>query len=425
MNVLRYLKRNICAKKHTFFYKTPAGFRDEILPLLEAKVKKISEEKPEDSPAIARCQRGIEVHGLTLKDATVVALTLPLFQDFFLKLGEYKFGFDDDLSKIDYKKIKALTFDVERYSLNLIDYDNISKRNFIEKLQKKFGENEINCVHSSQQATSFEDSSQNCHFEVRKTKNRHSFYIRLSSGGLFQRGYKNHFNGIASVREDVAANLLNQTKSWLKTHSADQFNRILVPFCGSGTFGFELLDQLRGALNQNYEKWFVLGNKFNLQASIHHWLKHHEISPFEFDSKFVTMIDINHKTMASLKNNILSYSLKSGISTEVFDLLTADVFSLKTRNLDIENRAVFIILNPPWGLRLGTSNQSVLIFRKIMKWLENLSSTTRKTSGLLLCPNEQTWSESWIFLKENNFLFETIHYTQGGIHIRALIFTHP
>ena len=88
MNVLRYLKRYICAKKHTFFYKTPAGFRDEILPLLEAKVKKISEEKPEDSPAIARCQRGIEVHGLTLKDATVVALTLPLFQDFFLKLGE-------------------------------------------------------------------------------------------------------------------------------------------------------------------------------------------------------------------------------------------------------------------------------------------------------------------------------------------------
>ena len=84
MNVLRYLKRNICAKKHTFFYKTPAGFRDEILPLLEAKVKKISGEKPEDSPAIARCQRGVEVHGLNLKDATLVALTLPLFQDFFL-----------------------------------------------------------------------------------------------------------------------------------------------------------------------------------------------------------------------------------------------------------------------------------------------------------------------------------------------------
>ena len=85
---------------------------------------------------------------------------------------------------------------------------------------------------------------------------------------------------------------------------------------------------------------------------------------------------------------------------------------------------LFIPLNPPYGIRIGSNSDSNSLYKNIACKLNELSKITNKENanilGFILCPNEETWS---VFCR--NLLYkesETFHFTQGGIDIRVCLF---
>ena len=85
---------------------------------------------------------------------------------------------------------------------------------------------------------------------------------------------------------------------------------------------------------------------------------------------------------------------------------------------------IFIPINPPYGIRLGKSNDAVTLYKQIARQINALSGLTKKrnnqVAGFILCPSEESWS---VFCKTlAGATIDTYHLTQGGLDIRVAQF---
>lgn len=237
-------------------------------------------------------------------------------------------------------------------------------------------------------------------------------YISLSGRGLFVRGFKKSKYALAPVREDYAACLID---AGLK---ALQYNitSYVIPFSGSGTFAYELQMHLNGFIHPGWRDWFLSKTIMNVNKS----LNHHECSiKLPREGVKIFNFDIDPRAIKISMEN--QKSLESFIGERhLVDWRRADVYSMEDIDL-VEN--IFLLLNPPWGERIGDENHRIITYMKIIDWIVNLKiRSSSAINGFLLCPDENVWSLAVRRLDKVSHSHHTIHYNQGGIHVRALYF---
>ncbi len=203
------------------------------------------------------------------------------------------------------------------------------------------------------------------------TKNvQHALYVRItddvftvsidSSGELlYKRGLKTHA-ALAPVRETIAAAIF-----MLAGYSGVSI--LVDPMCGSGTFALE------GAMiaNKIPAGWF---RKFAFEEwpcfrpeMWNHIRREAEEKIICLDRILIFSSDTDEMACRRLADAILENGFQNIISVSnrnFFDISVAD-FSSQAGH----EEAGLIVINPPYGIRIGTPGNSKKIFNKILKKL--------------------------------------------------------
>ncbi|MCX6556180.1 MAG: hypothetical protein NTW95_01915, partial [Candidatus Aminicenantes bacterium] len=179
--------------------------------------------------------------------------------------------------------------------------------------------------------------------------------ISLDSSGelLYRRGYDKH-SSEAPLRETLACAIL-------KTASVERYRVVIDPFCGSGTFGLEAGLIFSGRpCNLNRGFAFEAWPSFRPAAFAH--LRRQLASELErkaLPGKKVFCSDIAVPAVRTTARNLAVMDLSPWLSVE-----RNDFFKLPPP-ADVDPTDILLVLNPPYGTRLGTPQDSPDLYRRI------------------------------------------------------------
>ena len=282
-------------------------------------------------------------------------------------------------------------------------------------------------------------------------------------------------------------------------------NNIIIPFAGTGTLGFEsLLVLLDGSAGSGLfkERKFAFdsfpcsyiqtsddkSNTVKLSTILRQQMKDEVTSkllnicqernyndmnvPIPHLNKGAKILysDINEVALSSCEDNITSFIQSSDnvfpstlfMEPKLIDFLRDDVASVLNHTssdggLDsgqvlatkcdmstYNTGTTFILLNPPFGLRLAKKSSTISMYNQIARQLigirEIIQQTRQESSehqdqqeeltvgpllmGLCLCPDVQTWSTfiTTLTATGGGFGCETTHFSLGGNDMRVVCF---
>ncbi|MDM8523110.1 hypothetical protein QUF80_07040 [Desulfococcaceae bacterium HSG8] len=183
------------------------------------------------------------------------------------------------------------------------------------------------------------------------------FTVSLDSSGapLYKRGIRKH-TGKAPIRETIAASILKL--------AGYQKNEPLVdPLCGAGTFSLEaamMASEISPGLFRKFafEEWPVFSPR--------KWAYirgEAEKARIRFSEPMIFASDKDRNACIRLDECVREYDLSGVIS-----ISCRDFFEFSPRMLT--RQTGLVVLNPPYGRRIGTRHESVQIFHAICRHLK-------------------------------------------------------
>lgn len=188
---------------------------------------------------------------------------------------------------------------------------------------------------------------------IRLDRDRCQVSLDTSGELLYRRGY-DKYSTEAPLRETLACAIL-------KTAVIDRYQVLMDPFCGSGTFGLEAGLIFSGQpCNLNRPFAFQDWPSFRPAAFTH--LKDRLAAEFKNQLlpgvKKIYCSDITAKAVRTTKRNLEVMGLES-----VLEVNRGDFFQLPRPATD--PAGILLVLNPPYGARLGSKDDSIKLYRRI------------------------------------------------------------
>ena len=214
---------------------------------------------------------------------------------------------------------------------------------------------------------------------------------------------------------------------------------LFVPFGGSGTFVFEYYNEVLELRNSFYrdsynfeetsvykEKTVLFLKRKSLLESEKNELNLKKIIYLELEKNVSELFHENYNFFLE-KVKDKSESLFSKIEKVGCEINTENFLDCELRKEDIlENKVIFMPLNPPYGLRQHSKGNSLEFYKKVCLKINKLALDINKNksilNGFILCPSEEIWAMVVKQLKTE--VKETFHFTQGGLHLRAVNFIY-
>lgn len=212
---------------------------------------------------------------------------------------------------------------------------------------------------------------------------------------LHKRGEK-VFTGLAPIRESFAALLL---RALTRDITQLQDFALIDPMCGSGTFLLEAYDQNSINLDRSFAYQYFPIAMDDIQLKTH--LK--ELQNRSLDSfKEYLGFEINPEIIDLAKKNCSEKKIK---------IIEADLF--KTKNETILKQKNFVIVNPPYGHRIGEKSEITL------SYYAHLISTIKKnyapTRLGIIIPDE------YCYKPDRRELHSSFAFKNGGIPVTFFV----
>lgn len=265
---------------------------------------------------------------------------------------------------------------------------------------------------ASQTLSNSEEIQWRFFLELRENKIR--LLVSLSGELLFKRKYKAHSIAVAPLAEHHAAACVFALKKAVKI-SQDQSVTFWVPFAGSGTLGFEAFLSQSGVGGGAFERRFACEEFSFVSAPTLSFLRKKCQESFQqVKSTEIVFNEMNEEACQVLKDNCEKV-FKDG----AWRIFKGDFFELPWPFH--KNESVVILLNPPFGDRLGRNTSLEKFFYRLA---EKIKSDIGSHDGVVtfgsLCPSETTWR---VFKKVvgSEKIIQTIHFTQGGKPMRWVV----
>lgn len=256
--------------------------------------------------------------------------------------------------------------------------------------------------------------------------------ISLAGEPLYKRGYRSVLSHSAPLREDIAAACLQK----LLQFSQFSGDSLLVPFSGTGTFLFEYWMMCYRFSPVLFERKYAIqmmplfrSDHFNyLLKKAREYCSIEKLAPNNF-----LCIDNAESANNALLNNIENFKLAVERNQFVWNggdgsqwLLSDNFLRIDVATV-VENLSgnIYMPINPPYGIRFGKSNDTVLLYKQIAQQINVFSDLIKKRktqiTGFILCPSEETWSSFSMAL--TGATIDTYHLTQGGLDVRVAQFS--
>jgi 23S rRNA G2445 N2-methylase RlmL len=279
---------------------------------------------------------------------------------------------------------------------------------------------------------SFEEADH--HLWLRVYKDKVQLFISLATEPLFQRGYRRSFLAAAPLREHLAAAIIRQTLDWAEEVSGAAYepDEVMIPYAGSGTFLFETLAAYYDLAGGLWRSAFAMEKMPCFVGAHFSYCKRKllEKSQLLLQSKRPLPLWVSDRNEKQVEEILLNWqgflSAFEGVDTRALQescLIYQEDF-LHPASFDFEKirgHRVFILFNPPYGVRLSSKLSAVVHYKKIGEHLSLLASRyDLEILGAILAGNEEAWQSCKGGLK--GFRQKSRHFTQGGRDIRLLSF---
>ncbi|EMY78029.1 hypothetical protein LEP1GSC060_1727 [Leptospira weilii serovar Ranarum str. ICFT] len=244
--------------------------------------------------------------------------------------------------------------------------------------------------------------------------------VSLSGEPLNQRGSFKPLSKSAPIREDLARFLIQRMHKILPNPDG-----IFVPFAGTGTFVRESLDSILGVGFPHYSRSYLFQDMEEFPSATWDFLKKKTLKNSLENPIGIWWNELNKETFEYTENRMKVYQdflNRSGFSDSFrFVQNEGDFFSFSPKdvwNASGKRRRVWMLLNPPYGLRLETGSSSGF-YKKLGERLKHWWELPCEISGLVLCPDEDSWS---VLIRNMGITTDTIHVTHGGLDLRVVYF---
>ena len=241
------------------------------------------------------------------------------------------------------------------------------------------------------QPASADDASLNVH--VRLFQDRCTLSLDTSGEHLHRRGYRTHIGG-APLRETLAAAVLEIAKF-------RQFDLIVDPLCGSGTFLLEAARLLQ-SMPPGGERSFAFEAFPGFQKTLWERLKREAKARVHSSSVTLLGFDKNLQVLAAARHN----AERAGVA-EAVQFSPADALTLPYNALKAGYANPLVIANPPYGRRLDAQNA-----RNLYAELSAALSSSPGWTYALLTPDP-----AWVTLDVG----ERLTFQNGGVKVTLLV----
>jgi putative N6-adenine-specific DNA methylase len=342
------IKRHVTGRPQSFFVAVTPGLEDlcldEVKSLLPESV--LSPEKG-----------GIELEG-RLHDCYMLNLNLRTANRILMRIAGFKAS---NFSSLE-KKLSSIQWELYLPNGAEVEISTATKHSRLyhkEAIDEKIKASIIDRAslvefHEGPELPSFPQQ-----IFVRVVDDR--FTISLDSSGelLYKRGLKEH-NARAPIRENIAAAALR-----MAGYKGDE--PLLDPMSGSGTFAIEasmIATRTPPGLFRNFA--FFTWPCFS-HAQWQHMKNESEKNTIKLKPFSIIASEKNPRLFSGLKDRTEKFEPSKAIT-----VLNMDFFDIRRKDLPIlfnTSQNGVVIINPPYGIRLGTKKASRELFRNIIKKL--------------------------------------------------------
>ncbi|MBN1904311.1 MAG: hypothetical protein JW927_04355 [Deltaproteobacteria bacterium] len=345
------IKRHIIGPSHLFFASTPPGFealcRDELMRL------------PIDKNSIKTIEGGVEFRG-KLIDCYLANLHLRTCNRVLFRMAEF--------NAPNFRRLEKNLMDIpwELYiKAESKPSVTVTARHSRIYHSDAIAERVIESINSRKKAVPFVTDGDGApaaqDIFIRSVDDHMTISLDSSGDILYKRGVKQH-TGKAPMRETIAAAALIRAG-----YNGEDI--LFDPMCGTGTFSIEAAMMSRCIPPGWYREFSFMSWPGFRPAQWAHIKKQaeKEIRP-AYDMQRILANDKDPGMCEALSETLIEYGLETSIraiNMDFFELTPSDIYIYTGIN-----RPGLIIINPPYGIRLGTRKGGIEIASLILKQLE-------------------------------------------------------
>jgi putative N6-adenine-specific DNA methylase len=189
---------------------------------------------------------------------------------------------------------------------------------------------------------------------IRNVRNRVTVSLDCSGELLYKRGYDKHVS-TAPLRDNLAAAILQETKF-------SEFDTLIDPMAGSGTFGLEALLGLaeRGA---GHFRHFAFEHFPAFRPAAYRYFLNTDVNPQSERAALQTVVlrDSHDRSLSIIHHNLQQLAA-AGVDVERIHVGKVDFF---TSSVESTPGNTLVILNPPYGTRLKKHQKTRAFFGKL------------------------------------------------------------
>jgi len=350
--LLKRIKRHVTGPEHLFFASTPPGFeelcKDELMKLLDNR------------DAIKVLEGGVEFRG-KLTDCYLANLHLRSCNRVLFRIGEFTASnfrrLEKNLMDIPWElyikaESKPAVTVTARHS-RLYHSDAIAER-VTESINRR--KKAVPFVTDKKDSAAVTQD-----IYIRSVDDHMTISLDSSGDILYKRGVKQH-TGKAPMRETIAAAALIRAG-----YNGEEI--VFDPMCGTGTFSIEAAMMSR-CIPAGWYREFSFMSWPGFRPAQWAYIKRQaerKIRP-AYDMQRILANDKDPEMCKALSETLVEYGLETSIrviNDDFFKITPSDIY-----NYTGINRPGLIIINPPYGIRLGTRKGGIELSSLILKQLE-------------------------------------------------------
>jgi len=381
------IKRHVIGRQRTYFAAAAPGF--ESLCYRELSDLGLSEEN------ISVVEGGVEFKGQLL-DCYQANLLLRTASRILLRIDEFKATGFRQLEK----KIAGIPWElylppavlpiirVTTRHCRLYHTDAVGQR-FIDGISRHDWNNDVATAEKK-------EASSELTIFVRGVNDRFTVSIDSSGNPLYKRGLKRHL-GKAPIRETYAAAAL-----MLAGYTGAE--PLIDPMCGTGTFSLEAALIVK-KIPPGWFRDFAFMQWPSYSQKRWHYLKRQREALFE-NPRSLTVFASDQDSSACGQ---LEKCIKKNHLSDIITVAQKNFFDFMPGELT--DQRGLVVINPPYGIRLGSIEQSEALFMAIC---DKLSRAYRQWKVVLVAPDRK-------LVKKMPFKLEALPLFHGGLN-PALMF---
>ncbi len=403
-NLERTIKRELLAKKHIFRVHSCPGLVEETRKELE--IIRNSSVLPQKFQTEWVNERGhILVGELALRDAIEVLYRVRTASGIFWQLASRRLTGVAELKRF----LGGLRWELylpEGAALS-VSVSSFSSRLYHEGMIKELaGE-----VFHDKNFAIKEDGTFHVHIESRE--NKVTINLALHGEPLQHRGFRAGLIHAAPMAEHIAA----AATQWARDEYACSPEHVYVPFCGSGTLGFEYVAGVYAMPNIVWGRSYAAEQLVCFPAETGAFLSRKLSEGAERETPSLTLqfldwqkdpLFVAQQGFEQMKKPFPRAALRA-------EFLEGDFFTFEPKKAPL----TFIPLNPPFGERLALSDVPGF-YQRIGRRLVELQENGVPMVGYIFIPSEAAWRSFLTAIKD--FKFNTRRLMHGGLDLRLVAF---